>query len=91
MRTNGTYGTRGTYVGIVLGVVQNLWWGEAPKRDQAAGIFSPSRFVFSTREAAWPSRGWDTAIRVSSFITLRLDRFPLRNTLLFKPEGQRDT
>jgi len=47
MRTNGTYGTHGTHVGIALVLAPHLWW-EAPKRDQAAGIFSPSSFVFST-------------------------------------------
>src|SRR5262249_26490611 len=54
------------------------------------GYFLPAVLSF-LREAAWSSQGWDTAIRVSSFITLRLDRFPLPNTLQFKPEGQRDT
>ena len=67
----------------------NLWWGEAPKRDRLPAYFS-QQFVLSTREAAWPSRGWDSAIRLSFFISLRLDWF-LPNTLQFKPKGQRET
>jgi hypothetical protein len=55
-------------------------------------IFS-HHFVLSAREAAWPSRGWDTAIRLSTYLPLKLDRFlPLaNNTLQFKPKWRRDT
>jgi hypothetical protein len=49
--------------------------------------------VLSTREAAWQSREWDTAIRLSSFLILRAGSVSAldEHTSIQAERGQRDT